>query len=97
MEWQPENEIVILQSEHAAYTYGLPVLQREESGNAESQVLECRFEAAPSARRRAASDVGVLGATGRSAGDERWNGTPRRFPEPECVQPTSLDVPYGIV
>jgi len=49
MEWQPENEIVIPQSDHTVYTYGLPVMQMGEHGNAENQVQESMLGAAPSA------------------------------------------------
>jgi hypothetical protein len=80
MEWQPENEIVIPQSDHTVYTYGLPVLRKEESGNAENQVLECRLGAAPSARQRAASESECRGLRvllqGMKSGMVRQGGIP---------------------
>lgn len=101
MEWQPENEIVIPQSDHTVYTYGLQVVQKGEHGNAENQNQEFMLGAAPSARRGAASDVGVSATKGFSVVDENWDGAPRRYPEPEPEHTPpisySLDAPYGIV
>lgn len=85
MEWQPEKEILIPQSDQTVYTYGLPVGQKRGYERAENEVLECRLEAAPSTRRRAASDAGVSRTVGRLAAEELWNGPPGRFSEPECV------------
>jgi hypothetical protein len=69
MDWQPEDEIVILQPDSTvyAYSYDEGTAQNGVSRDAGGGIREARFGEIPLGRHRAASDIGGSDTSGSSA------------------------------